>query len=205
MPGCGAFSLSLVDADSLDALSEHSGNAPFTSYVKAVGGGEFFVVVRCEMRISIKCLIEVDGKDIGYSWITHKPDTSPPLGPLKTGQSTSGGTENLVTHAFRFAMQNGSRNGVVKATWYTCEQEGGEIMQLDEWKTDETNKTAVTGAMPGSLPKVLTTSWKVLDEMACLQIHYTNDEEKLDTKSLSPKRAREEDEVESMNASSGCT
>ena len=101
MPSKSAFSLSLVDAASHDPLPEYRA-ADGSWWVRGDAGGEFFVVIGSEVTDSILCTVAVDGKDIGYHWITHRPNTSAPLGPLKGGQMLSPDATDMVTHAFRF-------------------------------------------------------------------------------------------------------
>ena len=185
MPARGSFSLSLVDADSLDPLREYGECLSSVSWVKGEGGDEFFVVLRCEQYNSTKCFVEVDGKDLGYTWISHSPGTSEPLGPIKGGQTARAGSTDLVTHAFRFVRESRSEEhkpssfGTVKATWFACEREGDDdAVTLDGWDEDDTfdsSLRASTGAMPGSLPKVCTGSWVTRDEMCSLSINYTTE------------------------------
>ena len=210
MPSCGSFSLSLVDADSLDELREY-GDVSSVSWVKANSGDEFFVVVRCELNESVKCFIKVDGTSIGYSWLTHSPSTSDPLGPIKGGQASDG--NEIVTHAFRFVHQSVadeklSSFGTVEATWYSVKDTyTPSTPNLRSWDGDanaDAPLRSCIGSMPGSIPSFDGTSWIIDEKLASLSLHYTSEiglsvrgllEEESPLKRKEAEKEAEEDDV----------
>jgi hypothetical protein len=177
MPSSGPFSLSVVDAISLEPMREYAD--AMKTWVESKPGDEFFVVVRCHQRRSTKCFIEVDGRDIGYSWVTHAPDTSPPLGPVKSGQESGPGAVDLVTHAFRFvapASDDKPAFGKIEATWCACHRESDASPTIRGWPGDGgSTPQATSGSIPGNLPSVMGGHWEATEELASVSIHYTTE------------------------------
>lgn len=200
MPTTDSFGLTLVDAVTREPLKEYHDGSTGTTWVKGEPGDEFFVVVKCEVRDDVKCKIAIDGKDLGYNWVSHAPDTSPFLGPLKSGQTiSSGDDDHLTTHALRFVRHEVSRDaestethsisGSVTASWYTaeCDARSECSWKMDDWTPEETRVTSghakdssvlrtVAGSMPGSLnTSVHTHFWRGVDRLRTLEIKYTTD------------------------------
>lgn len=146
MPSDSMFGLHLVDAVTEGKLREHVDDDGMT-WVKGDAGEEFFVQISCETFQTIKCEVSVDGKGIGYTWLTHKPDISIPLGPIKANQDTEpSSTNGMVTHAFRFveldvpsdqtggaAGDDDDENirpgyGTIVAKWFTTRHVSSELL-----------------------------------------------------------------------------
>ena len=205
MPSTSNFSVALVDAVTQEQLSEYTASDGST-WVKGEPGDEFFVSVQTEVsNFSVVCCIEVDGKDIGYTWVTHKADISPPLGPLKGGQSLSTSAKDIVTHAFRFVELEANRtesneadddrvvppgNGEVTAIWYTARETGllNSDLKIGEWTGDRLEGDRLTdnkkdcsvlrsmnGSMPGSVPGVSPRTYEKDEEIGRLSLKYTTD------------------------------
>lgn len=161
MPSDSHFTLSVLDAVSLDPLREYKGPGG-AAWVKGEHGEEFFVEVRCEMTKTVVCYVTVDGKDIGYTWITHRPNVSEPLGPLRESMPTVDAISTSVpTTAFQFVELEANQddtapppsaeggaadervpipaNGTIVATWYTTEDTPVKVTsshRLGDWESN---------------------------------------------------------------------
>lgn len=199
MPGNGTFTLSVVDATTLDTLKEYDDGS--TTWIKGEDGDEFFIVIKSETYDHVRCCIQVDGKDLGYTWKSKAPNESTPLGPLKEGQVMTSGKAGLVTHAYRFvrhAVAETSSSdedaphpgcGTITATWHSveCTDTSAICTKTNAWvkddlpigggshKKDSSVLRSTVGSMPGSLPTVCPGTYEDVEELCTLSIKYTTD------------------------------
>jgi hypothetical protein len=192
--------LRIVDAVTLRPLKEYV-DSEDRIWVKGDHGSEFFVIVETKNMDSphIKCSIKVDGNDIGYAWIVHSPDVSPPLGPLKHGQRCEAG-EKLTSHAFKFIEEDaviGNEDtvplppaGCVTAKWSAAVESGVPPpvkVDFNTWsesvigakgtshKKDASIVRAGQGHTPSELPMYQSKQYSSTHDLTTATVYYTSD------------------------------
>lgn len=207
----GAFVLRLVCARTDAELEEHTDDAGNT-WVAGSEGDEFFVRVQlaADPGFDVQTVVEVDGASIGYTWnisgdqVDSESNKTSKLGPLKSGQQSSGGTQ-VTAHAFKFekigqpAADNDDNDddsqpasGQVVARWHRAVKSGQPALNtgVQTWQGagataaaggDKARKKEGASALKsgtGATPTSYTWSqymWEQHEEVARATIRYTSE------------------------------
>lgn len=195
MVRCDDLELLLIDAETKQPLPEKVDRHGQT-WVQGEPGNEFFVQVIHSLPpfTHVQANVQVDGKDLGYTWITQGPNASDLLGPNK---------DDDTVHSFKFVRHEASYEGTeadlvmpsvgtVKAIWSTVyktaktwDDDGSGLSHWtaldDNHHANAHNKKdwAALKAGVGSAPQhIAPMSDRVYEDgplIGSLTIHYTTD------------------------------